>query len=409
MNEHFDDLEIRDPEVRERDLLARLPAVVDAAKRSALYADALANVDAGEIISREALGKLPITRKSDMPMLQKERPPFGGLPEGSFIHFKRIFLSPGPLFEPQQKDGRVWSGARAMHAAGFRKSDIVLNTFSYHLTPAGFVMDASAEELGCIVIPAGPGNKEQQIDLIEALRPVAYAGTPDFLKILLDAAEEKRSGSFPIKKAVVSGAAFPASLQKTLGDAGIDAYQNYGTAEFGIVAFETASRDGMVVGEEVIVEIVRPGSNHPVSDGEVGEVVITSLSPHYPLLRIALGDLSAKVPGRVGTGHTNERIRGWLGRVDQATKVKGMFVRPEQIQLIAERLPALRKLRLIVTRSNELDQMLLKAEADTPEDASLLEAVSKALKEITKLSGKVELVSSLALPNDGKIIEDQRS
>ncbi|MBX3521636.1 MAG: AMP-binding protein [Xanthobacteraceae bacterium] len=409
MSEHFDDLEIRDPETRERDQVARLPAVVAAAKRSALYADALSQVDPSQIYNHETLGKLPITRKSDMPALQKQHLPFGGLPDDSFRHFKRIFMSPGPIFEPQQKDSRVWSGARAMHAAGFRQSDMVLNTFSYHLTPAGFVMDASAEELGCIVIPAGPGNKEQQLDLIEALQPIAYAGTPDFLKILLDAAEEKRRGSFPVKKAVVSGAAFPPSLQKTLGDAGIDAYQNYGTAEFGIVAFETASRDGMVIGEDVIVEIVRPGSNHPVAEGEVGEVVVTSLSPNYPLLRIALGDLSVTVPGHAGSGHTNQRIRGWLGRVDQATKVKGMFVRPEQIQLIAERLPALLKLRLVVTRSNELDQMLLKAEAETPEDASLFEAASNALKEITKLSGKVELVSARTLPNDGKIIEDLRS
>lgn len=409
MSEHFDDLEIRDPEIREHDQLARLPAVVAAAKRSALYADALTHIDPSEIGTREALGKLPITRKSDMPALQKQRPPFGGLPGDLFRHFKRIFMSPGPIFEPQQKDSRVWSGARAMHAAGFRQSDIVLNTFSYHLTPAGFVMDASAEELGCIVIPAGPGNKEQQLDLIDALQPAAYAGTPDFLKILVDAAEQKPSGRFSIRKAVVSGAAFPPSLQKTLSDAGIAAYQNYGTAEFGIVAFETASRDGMVIGEEVIVEIVRPASNHLVADGEVGEVVVTSLSPHYPLLRIALGDLSVRVPGHAGSGHTNQRIRGWLGRVDQATKVKGMFVRPEQIQLIAERFPALLKLRLIVTRSNELDQMLLKAESETPEDASLLDAASKALKEITKLSGKVELVSARSLPNDGKIIEDLRT
>lgn len=409
MSEHFDDLEIRNPETRERDQAVRLPAVVAAAKRSALYADALGQVDPSEVCNRDALGKLPITRKSDMPALQKQHLPFGGLPEGSFKHFKRIFMSPGPIFEPQQKNSRVWSGARAMHAAGFRQSDMVLNTFSYHLTPAGFVMDASAEELGCIVIPAGPGNKKQQLDLIEALQPVAYAGTPDFLKILLDASEEKQRGNFPVKKAVVSGAAFPPSLQKTLGDAGIDAYQNYGTAEFGIVAFETASRDGMVIGEDVIVEIVKPGSNHPVAEGEVGEVVVTSLSPHYPLLRIALGDLSVQVPGHAGSGHTNQRIRGWLGRVDQATKVKGMFVRPEQIQLIAERLPALLKLRLVVTRSNELDQMLLKAEVDKPGDASLLEAASNALKEITKLSGKVELVPTRTLPNDGRIIEDLRS
>lgn len=409
MQEHYDQLETRDPEVRERDLLARLPAVVAAAKRSALYAESLAKVDADEINNRGALSKLPITRKSDMPALQKQLPPFGGLPADFFAEFKRIFLSPGPIFEPQQKNHRAWSGARAMYAAGFRKSELVLNTFSYHLTPAGFVMDASAEELGCIVIPAGPGNKEQQLDVIDALQPIAYAGTPDFLKILLDAAEEKRSGSFSIRKAVVSGAAFPPSLQKTLGEAGVEAYQNYGTAEFGIIAFETSSRDGMVIGEEVLVEIVKPGSNQPAPDGEAGEVVVTSLSPHYPLLRVALGDLSAKTPGRAASGHTNERIRGWLGRADQATKVKGMFVRPEQIHLIAERLPALRKLRLVVTRDDELDQMLLEAETGTPGDASLLEAASKALKEITKLSGEVRLVPERALPNDGKIIEDLRS
>lgn len=408
MQEHFDKLEIRAPEIRERDQLARLPAIIAAAKRSALYADALAKVDAADVNSRAALAGIPITRKSDMPALQKRHPPFGGLPRESFAHFARIFVSPGPIFEPQQKDHQVWSAARAMHAAGFREHDLVLNTFSYHLTPAGFVMDASARELGCIVIPAGPSNKEQQLDLIETLLPTAYAGTPDFLKILLDSAGEKRDAGFPIKKAVVSGAAFPPSLQKALSEAGIAAYQNYGTAEFGIVAYETSSRDGMVIGEEVIVEIVKPGSTQPAAEGEVGEVVVTSLSPHYPLLRIALGDLSAKVPGLSGSGHTNERIRGWLGRADQATKIKGMFVRPEQIQLIAERIPALRKLRVVVTRSNELDQMLLRAETDTPGDASLREATAAALKDITKLSGEVELVPNQTLPNDGKVIDDQR-
>lgn len=409
MTNHFDDLETRDPEVRERYILSCLPGIVAAAKQSALYHSALSGIDAAEVNTREALAKIPVTRKSDMPTLQKQQPPFGGLSNGFFAHYKRIFVSPGPIFEPQQKDTRAWSGARALYAAGFRKRDLVLNTFSYHLTPAGFVMDASAEELGCITIPAGPGNTEQQIDLIEMLQPVAYCGTPDFLKILLDAAEQRRSGGFSIKKAVVSGAAFPASLQKTLAEAGIVAYQNYGTAELGIVAFETPSRDGMVVNEEVIVEIVRPGSNQPVEYGEIGEVVVTSLSPHYPLLRLALGDLSQKISGTVGTGHTNDRIKGWLGRVDQATKVKGMFVRPDQIQLIAARLPDLRKLRLIVTRNNEVDHMLLCAETANPDDHALQTATLNALKDVTKLSGTVELVANHALPNDGKVIDDKRN
>jgi phenylacetate-CoA ligase len=290
---------------------------------------------------------------------------------------------------------------------GFRAGDVVLNTFGYHLTPGGFVMDSGARALGCVVIPAGPGNTEQQLEVIEAFRPAAYCGTPDFLKILLDAAEKAGRDASSIRKALCSGAAFPKSLQDEIAGRGIDAYQAYATADVGIIAYETSARAGMVVTENLIVEIVRPGTGDPVPEGEVGEIVVTNLDPHHPLIRLAVGDLTAALPGASSCGRTGMRIKGWMGRADQTAKVKGMFVRPEQVAEIARRHPELGKLRLVVTRAGETDAMTLRAETGTGDEA-LQSAVAATLQGVTKLKGAVELVPPGTLPNDGKVIADER-
>ena len=407
MSDFYDSLETRDPEAREADLFARLPSVLQAAMSAPGYAAHLKGVDPLAITSRAALGQLPILRKSDLPALQKARPPFGGFvspPAGSFA---RLFTSPGPIFEPEGTEHDVWRGARSLFAAGFRKGDIVLNTFSYHLTPGGFIMDSGARSLGCAVIPAGPGNLDQQFELIEAYRPTGYSGTPDFLKILLDGGEKAGRDLSSLKRALVGGAAFPKSLQDEMKARGIDAYQSYGTADLGLVAYETSAREGMVINEDIIVEIVLPGTNDPVRVGDVGEVVVTTLDPHHPWIRLALGDLSATLVGISPCGRTNMRIRGWMGRSDQTTKVKGMFVRPEQIAEIGKRHPELGRLRLVVTRSGEVDVMTLKVESDSPAEG-LRAAVTATLRAVTKLGGGVEVVAPGTLPNDGKVIADQR-
>ncbi len=295
-----------------------------------------------------------------------------------------------------------------MFAAGFRLGDVVLNTFSYHLTPGGFILDSGARAVGCTVIPAGPGNTEQQLELIQHLRPVAYTGTPDFLKILLDAGEKAGRPVESIRRAVVSGAAFPPSLQAEIRDRGVDAYQLYATADLGCIAYETAAREGMVVNEDVLLEIVRPGTGEPVAPGEVGEIVVTSFDHHHPWIRLALGDLSAVLPGPSPCGRTHTRIRGWLGRADQTTKVKGMFVRPEQVAEIGRRHGELGRLRLLVGRSGETDVMTLKAESGS-HDPALAQAVEDTLRAVTKLAGGVELCAPGSLPNDGKVIDDVRS
>jgi phenylacetate-CoA ligase len=321
--------------------------------------------------------------------------------------FGRLFASPGPILEPEGREADPWRGARALHAAGFRRGDVVLNTFSYHLVPGGMMMDAAARALGCPVIPAGPGNTEQQLEVMAAFRPAAYCGTPDFLKILLDAAEAR--GVPPsLKKALVSGAAFPRSLQDEIAGRGVAAFQVYATAELGFIAYESEARDGLVVNEDLIVEIVRPGTGHPVPAGEVGEIVVTSLDPLHPQIRLALGDLSAIVPGISPCGRTNLRIRGWMGRADQAAKVKGMFVRPEQIADVAARHPEIGRVRLVVTRAGERDSMTLLAESGML-DASLADAVAATLHLVTKLNGNVHLVAPGTLPNDGKVIADERT
>ncbi|MET4450337.1 AMP-binding protein [Bradyrhizobium sp. RT3b] len=407
MTAHYDALETREQAAREADLFARLPGVLRSAMTAPAYADRLKGLDPATVTSRAALAGLPVLRKSELPALHKASRPFGGFVAAAPGSFARLFTSPGPIFEPEGRQADPWRGARALFAAGFRPDDIVLNTFSYHLTPGGFIFDASARALGCAVIPAGPGNTEQQFELIEAYRPVGYSGTPDFLKILLDAAASSGRDVSSIKRALVSGAAFPPSLQAEIKARGIDAYQAFGTADLGLIAFETSARDGMVVNEDLIMEIVKPGTGDPVAPGDVGEIVVTSLDPHHPWIRLALGDLTAALPGTSPCGRTNMRIKGWMGRADQTTKVKGMFVRPEQVAEIGNRHSALGRLRLVVTRQGEADAMTLKAETAVANDA-LREEIAGTLRAVTKLGGEVELVMPGALPNDGKVIADER-
>ncbi|WP_375313628.1 AMP-binding protein [Bradyrhizobium sp. A5] len=407
MTAYYDARETREQAAREAELFSRLPGVLRSAMTAPAYAERLKGLDPAAVTSRAALAGLPVLRKSELPALHKASTPFGGFVAAAPGSFARLFTSPGPIFEPEGRQADPWRGARALFAAGFRPNDVVLNTFSYHLTPGGFIFDASARALGCAVIPAGPGNTEQQFELIEAYRPVGYSGTPDFLKILLDAAASTGRDVSSIKRSLVSGAAFPPSLQAEIKARGVDAYQAFGTADLGLIAFETAARDGMIVNEDLIMEIVKPGTGDPVAEGDVGEIVVTSLDPHHPWIRLALGDLTAALPGPSQCGRTNMRIRGWMGRADQTTKVKGMFVRPEQIAEIGKRHSALGRLRLVVTRQGEADAMTLRAEAVAASDA-LREEIAGTLRAVTKLGGNVELVSPGALPNDGKVIADER-
>ncbi|MCK1271825.1 MULTISPECIES: AMP-binding protein [unclassified Bradyrhizobium] len=407
MTAHYDALETREQAAREADLFSRLPGVLRSAMTAPAYADRLKDIDPAAVTSRAALAGLPVLRKSELPALHKASTPFGGFVAAAPGSFARLFTSPGPIFEPEGRQADPWRGARALFAAGFRPDDIVLNTFSYHLTPGGFIFDASARALGCAVIPAGPGNAEQQFELIEAYRPVGYSGTPDFLKILLDAAASSGRDVSSIKRALVSGAAFPPSLQAEIKARGIDAYQAFGTADLGLIAFETSARDGLVVNEDLIMEIVKPGTGDSVAPGDVGEIVVTSLDPHHPWIRLALGDLTAALAGTSPCGRTNMRIKGWMGRADQTTKVKGMFVRPEQVAEIGKRHSALGRLRLVVTRQGEADAMTLKAETAAANDA-LREEIAGTLRAVTKLGGEVELMRPGALPNDGKVIADER-
>src|SRR5215813_3188513 len=407
MTNHYDALETRDPAAREADLFARLPDVLGKALAAPAYAERIKGIDPASVTSRAALARLPVLRKSELPALHRAAPPFGGFVADAPGSFARLFTSPGPIFEPEGTSKDPWRGARALFAVGFRPGDIVLNTFSYHLTPGGFIFDASARALGCAVIPAGPGNTEAQFELIEAYRPVGYSGTPDFLKILLDAAATAGRDVSSIKRALVSGAAFPKSLQEEIKSRGIDAYQTFGTTELCLVAYETSAREGMIVNEDLIFEIVKPGSGDPVAEGDVGEIVVTTLDPHHPWIRLAIGDLTAVLPGKSPCGRTNMRIKGWMGRADQTTKVKGMFVHPGQVAEVARRHPELGRLRLVVTRLDESDTMTLRAECASSSDA-LRDQIVATLRSVAKLGGQVELVARGSLPNDGKVIADAR-
>ncbi len=407
MTDYYDVLETRLPAQREADLFSRLPGLLRKAVAAPTYAEHLKGINLAGVTSWAALARLPLLRKSDLPALQKSAPPFGGLVPGHPSSFARLFSSPGPIFEPEASHRDPWGGARALFAAGFRPGDILLNTFSYHLTPGGFIFDTAARALGCAVIPAGPGNMEQQLELIEAYRPTNFAGTPDFLAVLLDAATKLGRDVSSIKRAVVSGAAFPEPLQDQIRSRGIDAYQAFGTADLGLIAFETSAREGMVINEHLIIEIVNPGTGDPVPEGEVGEIVVTSLDDNHPWVRLALGDLTAILPGPSLCGRTNMRIKGWMGRSDQTIKVKGMFVRPEQIAEIARRYPELGRMRLVVTRAENTDRMTLHIEAATVSSA-LQDSVATMLRTVTKLRGSVEWVPLYSLPKDGRIIADER-
>jgi phenylacetate-CoA ligase len=408
MADHFDARETQDPARREADLLARLPGLVEAALRAPGWRRHLGDVDPRAITSRAALARLPIMRKSDLVALQRAAPPFADLVPASLDAFGRLFSSPGPIYEPEGRHDDAWRVGRGLCAAGFRAGDIVLNTFSYHLTPGGFLLDGGARAVGCAVIPAGPGNTEQQLDVIAHLRPNAYAGTPDFLKILLDAAQKAGKDATSIKKASVSGAAFPPSLQAELRARGIDAYQMYATADVGVIAYESAAREGLIVNEDVLIEIVRPGTGDPVPDGDAGEVVITSFDADHPWVRLALGDLSAVLPGVSPCGRTNVRIKGWMGRADQATKVKGMFVQPAQVAEVLKRHAEIRRARLVVDQAADgQDRMTLHCEVEAA-PAGLVEAVVATIRDVTKLRGEVTLRRPGELPNDGKVVEDVR-
>jgi len=407
MPEHYDALEVRDPAVRERDQLARVSEIIARAMSAPGWAKILAGVNPKAVTSRAALANLPVLRKSDISALQKEHPPFGGLSVTAGNKVRRLLMSPGPTFEPEGEGADWWGAARALYAAGFRTGNIVHNSFAYHLTPGGFILESGAHALGCAVIPGGVGNTEQQLEAIAHYRPTGYVGTPDFLKILLDTAEKTGKDASSIKHGLVSGAALPASLRDELGRRDVAVLQAYATAELGVIAYESEAREGMIVNETVIVEIVRPGTGDPLPDGEVGEVVVTSFNPDYPMIRLGTGDLSALMPGVSSCGRTNVRIKGWMGRADQTAKVKGMFVHPKQVAEIAARHPELKRLRLVIDRAAEQDTMTLQAECASL-DAKLEMAIAETLQSITKLKGTVKLVAPGTLPNDGKLIADER-
>ncbi|MDH4984135.1 phenylacetate--CoA ligase family protein [Aminobacter anthyllidis] len=406
-NAHYDAGEIQDPASRETALFARLRSLLNEAQAgAAALRQQLEGVATDTLVDRAALQRVPVIRKGDLLALQAKNPPFAGLSPVKPGTLKRLLVSPGPIFDPEGRGDDWWGSARALFASGMRKEDIVHNAFSYHLTPGGHMMESGAHALGCAVIPAGVGNTDQQVEAIGVLKPTGYIGTPDFLKILIDRMAATGTAS-PFRHAVVSGAAFPASLQQEIAGAGIDAYQAYASAELGVAAYETSARSGLVVNEGLIVEIVCPGTDEAAADGEVGEVVVTRLTADYPLLRFGTGDLSRVLPGPSACGRTNMRLAGWMGRADQRTKVKGMFVDPAQIAAIGRKFPMLGRLRLVVSREAEQDVMLLKAEAATSGDGLQAE-LEAALQAATRMRGTVEIVAPGSLPNDGKVIADER-
>jgi phenylacetate-CoA ligase len=408
MKPYFDKLEIRDPATRERGDFRNLRALLETSRRRApALARQLKGIDISSLRDRAGLALVPVIRKSDLIALQRDNAPFAGLTATKTSALGRLLMSPGPIFDPEGRSADWWGAGRAFYAAGFRKGDIVLNTFSYHFTPGGFIMESGAAAVGCAVIPAGPGQTEQQLDAIAGCQPNGYAGTPDFLKILIEKAEEAGRPARSIRKALVSGAAFPPSLQQWVASKGISACQAYATADLGIVAYESLGQPGLIINEGLIVEIVKPGSNDPLPDGEVGEIVVTRLNADYPLLRFGTGDLSKIFQGISPCGRTNKRLAGWMGRADQRTKVKGMFVDPSQIDAIAKAMPGLGRLRLVVSRQGEQDHMLLRAESQSP-SPSLATAIAQHLTALTKLKSEIDLVPPGTLPNDGKIIADER-
>jgi phenylacetate-CoA ligase len=404
----YDHLETRSAETREAALLAALRRQLAHAKAHApAFAATLADIDPQDIVDRRTLALLPVTRKSALIERQRAAPPFCGFAAAAPGELARIFSSPGPIYDPEGRRADYWRMARALYAAGFRRGDLVHNCFSYHLTPAGSMLESGAHALGCAVVPGGVGQTEQQVRTIADLTPAGYVGTPSFLAIILDKASELGIDLACLKRALVSGEAFPAALRQRFAAAGITALQCYATADLGLVAYESPAREGLILDEGIIVEIVTPGTGDPVGPGEVGEVVVTTLTPEYPLIRFATGDLSAYLHGTSPCGRTNHRITGWMGRADQATKVKGMFVQPAQIAELVERHKEIIRARLVVARDAKGgDEMTLKVEMGEP--AEDVARIAETLQAVTKLRGTVSRVPTGSLPNDGKVIDDIR-
>ncbi|MBP2300606.1 phenylacetate--CoA ligase family protein [Azospirillum picis] len=408
MTDFYDDLETRSSDRREAELFAALPAHLSHAKAAAPYfGRLLAEVDPAAIHDRMALASLPVTRKSDLIALQRADPPFGGLAAVEVGRLARVFASPGPIHDPEPHGSDPWRSARALHAAGFRADDLAQNCFAYHLTPAGSMFETGAHAIGCAVIPAGTGNTEMQAQVIAGLRPRGYIGTPDFLKVILEKGDALGLDVSSVRIACVSGGPYLPDARAFYEARGVEVTQCYGTADLGIVAYETAARSGLVVNEGYIVEIVRPGTGDTVPDGEVGEVVVTVFNPAYPLIRFATGDLSAVLAGPSPCGRTNMRLKGWMGRADQTTKVKGMFVHPSQVAEVLRRHPQLSRARLVVGRRDAGDTMTLRCEAEETGEA-LASSIRDTLAAVTKLNGSVEFAAPGTLPNDGKVIDDQR-
>ena len=410
MSDFFDSRDIMSPDEREAKLMAALADHVGHAKTAApFYAERFKDVYAEGVNSREALAMLPVTYKSDLVDAQAANPPFGGLnavPPGDMV---RLFRSPGPICEPEGGEGDFWRGARAFHAAGVRRGDICHNSFSYHLTPGAWLIDSAAQALGAAVFPGGVGNTDLQIEAMAHFGATVFCGTPDFLKIVLERAREMEADLSSITRAVVGGGALPPSLRQLIRDEfGVTPLQNYGTADLGIVAYESAAMEGMIVNEDIVLEIVRPGSGEPVAEGEVGEVVVTIFSKSYPLTRFATGDLSAMLPGASPCGRTAPRIKGWMGRADQTAKIRGMFVRPTQMELIRSTHPEIKKLRLTITSEDHRDHFSVACESEV-QDEALREKIEETVRRVVNLSGPVTLVAPGALPDDGKVIEDARS
>ena len=421
MTSPYDALEIRPTATREAALMAALPAQVAHAKTaSAAFAALLKDVNPAEVSSRAALAKLPVVRKTELQELQQAARSaivgavapgnvFGGFSAiGYGAVMPRVFASPGPIYEPEGTGKDYWRMARAIYAAGFRPGELIHNCFSYHFVPAGSMMETGAHAMGCTVFPGGTGQTEQQVQAMCELQPEGYIGTPSFLKIIVEKAQEMGVSLPSVTKAMFGGEAYPPSLRDWFAQHGINGYQCYATADLGLIAYETEAREGLVVDEGVIVEIVRPGTGDPVAEGEVGEVVVTTLNPDYPLIRFGTGDLSAVLPGPCPTGRTNTRIKGWMGRADQTTKIRGMFVHAKQVDAIVKRFPEVARARLVVTGEMANDVMTLKVETTVAADG-LATRIGDTIRDVTKLRGTVELLSPGSLPNDGKVIEDARS
>ena|SRR5215472_2145279 len=405
----YDSLETRDPEAREKALLAALQKQVAHAKAHApAYTALFKDIDPQSITSRANLAKLPVVRKSELIERQKRAPPFGGLAAMKPGELARVFMSPGPIYDPEGRARDYWRMARSLFAAGFRAGDLIHNCFAYHLTPAGSMLESGARALGCAVIPGGTGQTELQLKAIEHLRPQGYVGTPSFLRIILEKGHELGADLSSMKKALVGGEAFPPALQKEVTGYGVAALQCYASADLGLIAYESPAREGMILDEGILLEIVRPGTGDPVAEGDVGEVVVTTLTSEYPLIRFATGDLSAILPGRSPCGRTNTRIKGWMGRADQTTKVKGMFVHPTQVAEAVRPHREVLRARLVVSQENQVDVMTLHAEVAAGTDPAVEDRLNESLHAVTKLKGKVVLQAPGSLPNDGKVIEDTR-